>query len=718
MPNLGVISEVFADHQVLFILICALLLSFIFLFFIPAIFLRRELKKTARGIRSGAKDGPILDLAVIKGLMASPALVHAWDEYRHTLHGQKAPSSVGLLEVQRWRSTSLSGAFFTEQTLINPRLKTEFFKNLPGLLTGLGIIGTFLGLIVGLGEFSVGLNGSTAAGNSAGIAAGTNPLAVTKALGELLGSVRGAFYVSGLAIACAMLVTFFEKAFLQGALNDLEELCGLIDSQFTAGAGEEYLQRLVEAAETSATQAMQMKESLVTDLRQVLSEMTNLQISAMARNNQELSQTITGGLSQALEAPLGRIDEAIRTVKGDQSEAVNKLLTDVLSNFTEKMEAMFGGQIKGMSEMLTQTAATIKETSSRFEELAAKIQTAGSGAADAMGERLQEVLNKLQGQQEELNRQMLTFVNDLKSNIEKVRDDANSATAEHMKNLTETTQALVQQLKDQSKEQDQRNVQAREEQNRGFQSGLAQISETTNGLLQALKEQIAVAGKTTEDNQKNLQTQSAQMLSAQREQITGVATSLESVGVAIKEAVARMEQATVTNLQSLNEGAGRLEGASDRLVGSMDMVGKTTDGLGHATQNVVHAASGLREGLELATQVMRDQQAVRDSFSRMLQDLNAVVENARREAGVTTELVEKLSKAAQSLGQAQTNADQYLEGVTKLLGEVHAHFAQNISRTLREGNTAFNEELARATGLLRDAIGDLGDILSLIPESK
>jgi hypothetical protein len=55
----------------------------------------------------------------------------------------------------RWRSTTLAETFFTEQALIDTPLKTEFYKHLPGILTGLGIIGTFSGLIVGLIRFEV-----------------------------------------------------------------------------------------------------------------------------------------------------------------------------------------------------------------------------------------------------------------------------------------------------------------------------------------------------------------------------------------------------------------------------------------------------------------------------------------------------------------------------------------------------------------------------------
>ena len=63
------------------------------------------------------------------------------------------------------------------------------------------------------------------------------------------------------------------------------------------------------------------------------------------------------------------------------------------------------------------------------------------------------------------------------------------------------------------------------------------------------------------------------------------------------------------------------------------------------------------------------------------------------------------------LSEAQKAADQYLEGVTEVLGEAHSVFAKQMEITLREGNRAFHQELAQATGLLKGAIQDLGDVL-------
>jgi hypothetical protein len=297
-------------------------LFFLMQFMWPGWRVGRTLRTARQRLEKLKANGPVLNIDHVRDeVMGSPALRHCWDEYRDTLHGQKQTNAMGVMEVSRWRATSMANVFFTDQSLIDAPLRTEFYKHLPGILTGLGIIGTFSGLIIGLQSFKVS--------DDAGVVRGS--------LEALMVSVSGAFMVSGIAILLAMVVTTVEKAMVNRRYTELERLCSLIDSLFDAGAGEEYLQRLVEASETSATQAMQMKESLVTDLKQVLSELTQQQISTMTATSQQLGQSISTSLTEGLADPLTRISNAVQQVGNSQGEAVNKLLTDVLGNFTQQM---------------------------------------------------------------------------------------------------------------------------------------------------------------------------------------------------------------------------------------------------------------------------------------------------------------------------------------------------------------------------------------------
>src|SRR5512132_2089300 len=174
---------------------------------------------------------------------ANRTLRHLWSEYRETLHLQTTVDpTTGVEKINAVRSTIPAEALSNTATLIEGRLFTEFFKHLPGVFTGIGIIGTFLGLIAGLRAFRIS----------------EEPSVVRESLNLLLHGVHEAFLVSAGVISLAMIVTVLEKFLLAALHRQVEGLSQRLDSLFEAGAGE-----------------------LVRDLKDILSELTDRQITAV-----------------------------------------------------------------------------------------------------------------------------------------------------------------------------------------------------------------------------------------------------------------------------------------------------------------------------------------------------------------------------------------------------------------------------------------------------
>lgn len=131
---------------------------------------------------------------------------HLWKEFRDTLHAQTEQRD-GQTVVNVHRATVPAESFFNSQTLVDSRLYTEFFKHLPGIFTGIGIIGTFVGLISGLQAFHIS--------DDVGV--------VRASLDLLLQGVRNAFEISAAAITIAMIVTFIEKWLLASLYSCTED---------------------------------------------------------------------------------------------------------------------------------------------------------------------------------------------------------------------------------------------------------------------------------------------------------------------------------------------------------------------------------------------------------------------------------------------------------------------------------------------------------------
>ncbi len=69
-----------------------------------------------------------------------------WSAYARSLIKTQDTSGQILLH-----STTEARWYFNENTIIVPRLHTGFFNIIPGVFTGFGILGTFVGLTLGLG---------------------------------------------------------------------------------------------------------------------------------------------------------------------------------------------------------------------------------------------------------------------------------------------------------------------------------------------------------------------------------------------------------------------------------------------------------------------------------------------------------------------------------------------------------------------------------------
>ena len=189
-----------------------------------------ELFFNAMKAKSG---GAVVDLSDIESKVADdPQLSSLWAEYSKALDKRNELPDPVSSRARRWRASALAETFFSDYALVDSPLRSDFYKHVPGILTGLGIIGTFSGLINGLIHFDV-----------------SDPATTQAQLSLLVHTVGQAFFVSALAIALAMLFTWVEKALLSARYSQVESLQHLIDSLFEAASGQENLERLVVATE-------------------------------------------------------------------------------------------------------------------------------------------------------------------------------------------------------------------------------------------------------------------------------------------------------------------------------------------------------------------------------------------------------------------------------------------------------------------------------------
>ena len=379
---MSVIHALFGNIVVMALgfLALGLICHFIVQYFLRALALRtqlQELTSAISSIKSHEQHASSIKDSLGR-LFRGTDLAFFWDEYEETLHEQKY-SLGGELRVEAVRSTVPAEAFINLDTVVDPKLGAEYFKHLPGILTGMGIIGTFYGLIEGLAGFNPS----------------ATPDELKIGLDELFRHVRAAFVFSGFAISFAILITLVEKWLYASCAKWVSQLSQALDGLFRAGVGEEYLSSLVAASEANATQTRQLKEAMVEDLKVLLTNLTERQISA----TQQLSEDLGNKIQEGLREPLAAIADTVRTASGQNTQAVGETLNGLMTSFLQQMKESTGTQMTGLAELLQQTATSMSSVEVAVRGLVADMQASGEASRSGVQSAIQELMTKLSAHQ-------------------------------------------------------------------------------------------------------------------------------------------------------------------------------------------------------------------------------------------------------------------------------------------------------------------------------
>ena len=546
--------------------------------------------------------------------------------------------------------------------LVDSRLRTEFFKHLPGILTGLGIIGTFLGLLQGLRAFRI-----------------TEDTQVVRAsLEALLQGVFHAFLVSAVAIGLAMLITVIEKWVTSGLYRRVEELAFLLDGMFESGAGEEYLARLVRASEDSASQTKILKDALVADLKAVLSELTDRQIDASTAGNLQLGQQIVSGLQVGLQEPLSRISGAVSQIGGSQSDAIGRVLTDSIAALTQRIQELFGGQIAGINQLQQQTIEALQVAVTKLGQMASNVDSAGQRATDAMANRLTEAVGAMEARQRAMNSQMTEFVGQIRS-------------------LVSESQA---------------------ETNQKLQEAVSRLGSNVTEMVNSLRAQAEGAGQAHAERERAMTENAAQAASSLGGQVEAVLAKVTEVSGEIRMSVDVMRSVTTDALSRMNSGAETLYVAASDFAKAGQGVNSVFAQAASVADRLSQAAVALGASGRALETVVADYKLTREMLASMLVELGTIVASAKKEASLTADVLSRIDGSAAKLALAQQQADSYLESVSEVLGGAHQEFADNMRRTLGEANRLFYDQLSSATALLRAGIQELETTLAELGARK
>lgn len=558
-------------------------------------------------------------------LFKDKPFLNMWREYRQSLHSMRSEDGEKL----SIRSTSSSEIFFNKESIVDNYINADFFKHLPGILTGVGIIGTFTGLVWGLGKF--------------------NSQRASETLDALLGEVTSAFLGSGLAIFFAIVITFFEKKTINQCYQLVEELNKSLDSLYAAGVGEDYLARLVKAAESSATHAASLKDALIRDLEELMNRQTT---------------SISGSISGALKDPLGKIGDAVQNFSTGQGAAVSSLLENLISGFMEKMDQTFGSQIQGINEAIQRSSDSMATVQGALTKLVSDISNAGETAAQQMSQKLEESMERAAQAQERMNEQLRAFIQELKELIIQQQGETKNAMDETMRKvLSELENAISSIASERSKQIEMDEGRARN------------LTESTQNLYGGLSENVS---KLIED--------------------------IKISTIKTEENISEIQKVSTSAISGMNDGALNMKIAADKFANAGDAVTNVLE----KSKDMTGKMEQVSTTLELTSSTIRDlfegyQQSKRENEKYVL-ELTGLVEIAKRDAAVGKEIVGEMERVISTIRNAEASSTQYLDKINSVLKESFESFNSEMLAAVEKMNKENVQTLSSAASSLSSAV--------------
>ena len=333
-------------HALLIVAVLALLcLAFLTMFVFPALGLLGRLGRMAVALRAG----PAAEHEMAEIVAGDVTLDRAWREYAG--HLRLTQSSVRI-------STAPARHFINMVACGEARLRVEFFRHLPGIFTGIGIIGTFSGLILGLRAFRVSDEISV----------------VQNSLNGLLQGVWESFLISAVAISLAIFATIVEKILLAMLARRFETVSQLADAAFPPQATE-------TAADGVSQAALDSVEALLRKLpAAILSASEAVQARPVAAPVAPEGAAVIPITSAAAAAAAPAPAAAIHS-----SEAV-----EALRGLADRLDLYFNDHLKSSALAQQQATQVLKNMSNRLEVVASAIESSGRKTVEVVASRLMD----------------------------------------------------------------------------------------------------------------------------------------------------------------------------------------------------------------------------------------------------------------------------------------------------------------------------------------
>ncbi len=291
----------------------------------------------------------------VKALSETKRLVTILNDYKKSIN----------IDINGEKKTNIpSSEFFSEFKACKVRsINMRMLDTASGTLVGLGLLGTFLGLTLGIQNFD-----------------SSNTENIQKSIQTLLSGMGTAFFTSLVGMSLSLIYTIFDKRWRNKLSRQLFDLTEKLDSLY-----------YIDDVKLNIIHQQKMMDGLYVNIRNMMETQTRTVIAKSEANANAIQEKLVYANSEGQLTTIGNAIREILTENVEQSRALKSFSTDLaleLNNgFDESLSRQMQQKILPLMENVNATTRAIVE---HIDSMAEKVSAPAT-------DMIQNVVNELKG---------------------------------------------------------------------------------------------------------------------------------------------------------------------------------------------------------------------------------------------------------------------------------------------------------------------------------
>ena len=564
------------------------------------------------------------------------------------------------------------------------KLNLRMLDTAAGTLVGLGLLGTFLGLTLGIKGFD-----------------SSNTERINESIQGLLAGMSTAFLTSLLGMTFSILFTAADKALRHRLYKDVKELTDKLDSEY-------YIDDLVLANINQQNIVNQLYKALKNDLQQQALEIAN----KLTYTNAE-GQNVT----------IGNAIREILTENTKQSKALMSFSTDLAMELNQGFDETLSRQMQQKIVPLMESVdATTKAVVEHIDKMA---DTVSSPATDMMQNVVDELKQSMQSLLNEFSTGLSGAATSELENLAMQLGTATQAMADfpkNMENISATLQVTIEEVKHAISEISNTSANANSTAMQQMQEQITYATGAISNAITEVKEVMSGISQSSQEQSNQMVSKLADAAEKMGSFLTGTISTLSnSVQQSVKgitddinskqtDLIALQEDTTSQTkklLENFNVGLERLEKMNEYVTGTMNGFKQAQGEITVSTSNLRTISSDMKLATELFNKGQNDYAARLAQLQTASQKgIDQVTEMLKNSGQLSDEYVQKFDLIKQGLGSIFS---QLQSGLTE--------YSRTVKDTTDKYLASYTSSLTQTTGALASTIERQNEVTEMLTDT-